>query len=327
MDRLGRAIAAGCAVGLVLVLGALRGSSSASAPSSDGEPRPKPALSDSDGAKGSASHPPNGPKEAWDAHPNASRALSGTEVDDRLRVTADGHLVVSSEVIALFDYFLLASGEESDEVIFERIAAHLREHLREPALGEALGLLDQYWAYRKEGRTVRIRSDATADERFRAVVELRRQHFGSEADALFGDDERAARAAIEKSRIASDPALSPEEKEDLLAAVEPQGSKAARSRATQVRDLRADEAALRADGAGDDVISRYRENKLGPEAAERLSALDAQRAAFKTRVEEFRAEAARCCGKSAEPEVCEKDVLARSFDERERIRVRAILGR
>ncbi len=256
-------------------------------------------------------------------------SLAGTEVDGGLDTGPDGHLLLGPRVIALFDYYLSATGEESDAVIRARIEAHARAHLVEPALGEALGLLDRYMAYREAGRTFRIPDGADAAARLAAVRELRHTHFGDAADALFGADERAAEVAIAKSKILQDPAVSPEDREDRIAAADaalPEGARAARVRATSVLDLRADEEALRADGASEDVIRRYRASQVGPEAAERLEALDRERAAFKARIEAFRRERDRTCGDVADRKACETRLLESSFDARERIRVQTLLS-
>lgn len=256
-------------------------------------------------------------------------SLAGTEVDGGLDTGPDGHLLLGPRVIALFDYYLSATGEESDAAIRARIEAHARANLVEPALGEALGLLDRYMAYREAGRTLRIPDGADAAARLAAVRELRHTHFGDAADALFGADERAAEVAIAKSRILQDPAVSPEDREDRIAAADadlPEAARAARARATSVLDLRADEEALRADGAGEDVIRRYRASQVGPEAADRLEALDRERAAFKARIESFRRERDRTCGDVADRKACETRLLESSFDARERIRVQTLLS-
>jgi hypothetical protein len=145
------------------------------------------------------------------------RSLEGTEVDGALETDAAGHLVVGPRVMALFDYFFSATGEESEDVIRERIAALAAERLSEPALGEALDLLDRYEAYREAGRRLGVAPGASAADRLAAVRELRREHFGDAAAALFGDEERATEVAIEKARIAKDETLSPDERADLLA--------------------------------------------------------------------------------------------------------------
>src|SRR5262249_22181830 len=153
-------------------------------------------------------------------------------------------------------------------------------------------------------RSLRAEDTAAAADRLEALRRLRREHFGAAAEALFGDEERAAEVAVKKSRIAQDPALSPEERADLLADAESGLSEAdrrSRERATSARSLRADEQALRANGADDAEIHAFRAGTLGAEAAERLDALDRRRAEWKARVEAFRSERDRTCARAAEP--------------------------
>ena len=87
------------------------------------------------------------------------RSLEGTEMDGRLEVDPTGHLVVGPQVIALFDYFFAATGEESEAAIRERIRPYSRGHLTEPALGETLTLRDRYVAY--VGSAAGLRADST----------------------------------------------------------------------------------------------------------------------------------------------------------------------
>ena len=90
--------------------------------------------------------------------------------------------------------------------------------------------------------------------------------------------------------------------------------------------LRAEDEALRAAGADEAVLRDHRESTLGPEAAERLGALDRQRAAWKGRIEAFQVERASRCGEGPDLARCEDALLTRAFDPREQIRVRAILA-
>jgi lipase chaperone LimK len=320
-----RLLAALCALALVALLALLRARSS-----SPDEPASAPVPARAPGPPEKAAAQPPRAAAPRPAEPPADLppSLAGTEIDGALDVGPDGHLVIGPRVLALFDYFLSATGEETDATLRARIEAHARAQLEDPALGEALDLLDRYMAYREAGRTLSIPNNAPAADRLEAVRRLRRTHFGDAAAALFGEDERAAEVAIAKSQIVQDPALSPDDRDARLAAADsrlPEASRAAHTHATSVLDLRADEAALRADGADEAAISRYRASQLGPEAAARLDALDRERAAFKARIEAFRKARDLQCSKLTDPAACEAALLESSFDARERIRVRAIL--
>ncbi len=259
------------------------------------------------------------------------RSLEGTEVDGGLDVGADGHLVLGPRVIALFDYFFAATGEESEAAIRDRIRAYSRKHLVDPALGEALALLDRYVGYRAAAGALRAGETSGPAARLAALGGLRRAHFGADAEALFGAEERSTAAAIDKAAAGLDKGLSPDERDDRRAEVDerlPAAEREARAAATRVLQLREDEAALRAAGADEGEVHKFRAGTLGEEAAARLEALDQQRAAWKQRVEAFRREREERCGGGPEGTraACEAALLQASFDAQEQLRVRAILA-
>lgn len=268
-------------------------------------------------------------KAGSDPAPPLPASLQGTSVDGALDVDVGGHLVIGPRVIELFDYFFAATGEESDAAIRARISSYSKQHLREPALGEALRLLDSYVAYRGAASMLRAEDAKGPSERLAALRELRVQHFGDAAGALFGKEERETEAAIAKVAAAKDPSLSREDRADRFADADElagAAAKEARAAMTRVQTFREDEATLRAQGEGDEEIERFRAGVLGEEAAARLGDLDRRRAAFRERLEAFRHERDTRCGSAADSK-CEADLLAASsFDEAERIRVRVLLS-
>src|SRR5262249_44145549 len=100
----------------------------------------------------------------------------------------------------------------------------------------------------------------------------------------------------------------------------------ARAEATSVLQLREDEETLRQQGADEAEVHRFREGTLGADAADRLDQLDRDRAAWEGRVEGFRGERGARCGDGAGRAACETELLQASFDAREQLRVRVILG-
>ena len=125
---------------------------------------------------------------------------------------AKGHFVPSTRALALFDYFLSASGEEPASQLRARIVAEIERRLPDPAAGEASAFLDRYLAYRAEGARAaaddRLAESADLERRLQWIRELRRAHFGAElAETLFGDEERAAALALERRRIVGDASL------------------------------------------------------------------------------------------------------------------------
>ncbi|XXX81775.1 lipase secretion chaperone [Sorangium sp. So ce134] len=263
----------------------------------------------------------------------APPSLRGTDVDGAVLVDANGDLIVGPELLALFDYFLSATGEEPAAAIKARIAAAIRERAAGRAAEQAIALLDRYLGYREAAGAARAAQAAEPEERLAALREIRREHFGDEVAArLFGDEEREGEAAIEASRILADATLSPEERDARLAEVEaalPERLREAREAAVRPLVQQAEEQALRAAGASDEELHAHRVATVGPEAADRLSELDRQRSDWRRRLDEFEGARAAIAAGEADPEArraAEEALLARAFTPEERLRVRAILG-
>jgi lipase chaperone LimK len=132
--------------------------------------------------------------------PAAPASLDGTEVDGRLAVDAKGDLVVSPEVRRFFEYFFSASGEESEALIGRRIEAAIDARLPPRAAAQARTLLGQFLSYRDAAHGLQASPSDSLATRLAAVREIRRRTFGrAVAEALFGDEELAADAALVRS--------------------------------------------------------------------------------------------------------------------------------
>lgn len=223
-------------------------------------------------------------------------SLRGTDVDGGLTTDATGHFVPDPDAIALFDYFLAASGEEPESVIRQRILDEIRRRLSGQAAAAAAALLDDYLAYRTELRKLAQSAEVPGDleRRLQWIRELRRGHFGDEtAEALFGAEERVVRIDLERRRVASDPGLDADERAARLAALDaelPEPVRRARERSRAPQRSHEEVAALRGEGASEQEIFAARERRFGWEAAERLAALDAQRAEWSQRLGVYEAE-------------------------------------
>ncbi|WP_437947924.1 lipase secretion chaperone [Sorangium sp. So ce296] len=263
----------------------------------------------------------------------AAPSLRGTDVDGAVLVDANGDLIVGPELLALFDYFLSATGEAPAAAIRARIVAAIRERAAGPAADQAIALLDRYLGYREAAGAERAAQAADPAERLAALREIRRAHFGDEVAArLFGDEEREGEAAIEASRVLADATLSPEERDARLAEVEaalPEHLREAREAAVRPLVQQAEEQALRDAGASDEELYAHRVATVGPEAADRLAELDRQRADWQRRLDAFEGARAAIAATEADSEArraAEEALLARAFTPEERLRVRAILG-
>ncbi|WP_438030117.1 lipase secretion chaperone [Sorangium sp. So ce233] len=263
----------------------------------------------------------------------APPSLRGADVDGAVIVDARGDLVVGPEILALFDHFLTATGEEPAAVIRARIVAAIRERAEGRAADQAIALLDRYLGYREAASAELVAPEADPMARLAALREIRRAHFGEPAATqLFGDEEREGEAAIAQARILADATLSPDERDARIAEVEaalPEDIREAREAAVRPLAQQAEERALREAGASDEELHAHRVAAVGSEAADRLAALDRQRAAWQERVDAFAGARASIEATLADPEArreAEEALLAGAFTPEERLRVRAILG-
>ncbi|KYF62691.1 lipase chaperone, partial [Sorangium cellulosum] len=241
-------------------------------------------------------------------------------------------LVVGPEILALFDHFLSATGEEPAAVIRARIVAAIRERAGGRAAEQAIALLDRYLGYREAASAELVAPEADPAARLAALREIRRAHFGDAAAThLFGDEEREGEAAIAQARILADATLSPDERDARIAEVEatlPDDIREAREAAVRPLVQQAEEQALREAGASDEALHAHRVATVGAEAADRLAALDRQRAAWQERVDAFAGARASIEANVPDPEArreAEEALLAGAFTPEERLRVRAIL--
>jgi len=221
-------------------------------------------------------------------------SLRDTEVDGGLTVDPQGRFVVNPETRLFFDYYLAASGEEPLAVLRARLVAAIQTRLPAGAAVTAVALLDRYLHYRDQARALEERGGAATDiaERFAQIWALRRQTFGAaDAEALFGPEEARDRIEAERRQVLGDRTLAAAVREARLADLDaalPETARAARAAATLPQRLRRDEAALRAAGGSDEEIQALREQVVGTDAAARLAALDAERARWRQRVEDYR---------------------------------------
>lgn len=286
-----------------------------------------PAHGDRDGAAGDGG-------EAAEARRPAS--LRGTRVDGGLVTDAAGSFVATPDARRLFDYFLAASGEESEADIVARVHAEIDRRLSPDAARDAKLLLDRYLAYRARARVLAEQglAEAPLDERLATLRALRRETLGDEtAAALFAEEDAVDAVAVAKLTADVDDAATPEERalrRDAAEEALPEAERENRRAARLALDLRAAEDALREGGASPDELRALRERTVGAEAAERLASLDLQRAQWQSRLDDYRDARAAIEGDAsldagARAAAIER-LRAERFDATERLRVEALDG-
>lgn len=254
------------------------------------------------------------------------RSLQETEVDGQLRVDSNGDLIVDAEMRNFFDYFLIASHEEPETNIRARILAEIRKRLPAKAAAQAVEVFEKYMKYREEVADLASNPHGAADleGRLADVKRIRREQLGpANADAMFGLEEALDAVTVQRKKIEADPALPLEEKRRRVEALEAQLPPDLQlARAQSLAPLRnfQEEQAMIAAGATPEDIHQFREQTVGPTAAQRLEQMEREEAAFQARVAVFRAERQRMIEAGATPQQLDAALRAAFPLEPERLR-------
>ena len=228
-------------------------------------------------------------------HGERPLSLRGSDVDGALLVDSTGHFLPSPSALALFDYFLAASGEQSEAQLRWRIIAEIERRLSPEAAFDASLLLDTYLDFREALRELAQSSEAPAGltQRWQSIGQLRREYFGEDGtEALFGEAEQVISLDLERRRIHLDTTLSAADKLVQLQALNaalPPAIRAARQRAHAPSHSYAAVATLRSQGGDDGEIFALRASDFGNAAAQRLATLDRQQEAWRQRLDNYHA--------------------------------------
>lgn len=261
-------------------------------------------------------------------------SLRDTEVAGELAEDLNGNLKVTRGVRDVFDYFLTAQGEETVQVLGERIKAYVRLKLKEKAAAQAIELLAKYLNYKAQvmaalsGQAGSSLEDVQA--RRDAVLQVRRTSFDpSTYQAFFGVDDAIDSYGVERFALLQDKSISPQAKAAKLAAIReklPIEVREAMGAAEMVQTLNEVTVQLNQSGGTPQQLRSVRENLVGAEAADRLEAMDRENAEWRLRVESYLAQRDRIrsdAGLSESVRTQELERLRSGFSDSERVRISA----
>lgn len=265
-------------------------------------------------------------------------SFAGTEIDGRLSLDSDGHLLVEPEVRELFDYFLASIGEESINASTERLQNYINAQLPEPARSEAQQLLSQYLTYKSqlvdlEKRLPQITSLEGLRQREEATRALREQVFAKQAhQAFFESEEQYNQFTLERLTVQNNDQLSDADKADRLGQLRaqlPEELQVAANIQLQ-QELHRQTEVLQQRGGSSIELQNLRTQLVGSEAAQRLAELDERRSQWQQRLSDYQKEQQRLATRSDLSEQGKAQALneyaQNHFDERERLRLETALS-
>lgn len=224
------------------------------------------------------------------ADPLATGSLRGTAVDGDVRFDASGALVLDAELRRLFDYHLSLIGELDLRGIRERLRQTLAARLDPARVEIVLAHFDRYTDYLNALPRSAVAAESDPVRRLDALRRLRRERLGEAmATGFFADEEALAELTVRRMAIAADPALDAARKREALAALDREAGYTARASAELPALAETIERSARTPAERDAA----RRAQWGDDAAQRLAALDAERADWEARVRRYAAARAR----------------------------------
>jgi len=276
-------------------------------------------------------------------------SLRGTVLVNALQVDENGHLIITSNIKDLFDYFLSTITEEELDLILLRVDEYLNYYLQEPALSESQAILAQYIELKSalmalekdmEGDFKQISSQDKLDGAYLDFLRkqlnqrnaLREQYLDTAVyEVFYAEEERYDDYTYSRLLVSSDTSLSEDER--LQKITELQSSLpedvVQSMRKTQITDELKDRTAQVLENGGDhQQVRELRREMFGDEAVQRFDELDQKRALWKTRINDYLTQRTQILsnqGLAKDEQGAQVDALRSTmFDEQEQIRVRSL---
>ncbi len=228
-------------------------------------------------------------------------SLRGTRIPAAFELDPDGHLIVTSSIKSVIEYFLSATGEEPIGTIIERIKEFFTQQLEDPARSEALEVLTQYIAYKESlsvletnlAENVKLAGKSSDYlTMFQYRRDARKNNLSPEVyEAFFADEDKEDSYTASVLEIQNNQALTAEEKRAQSIAMEallPPQEQAVKQAERTRENLKQNIQTARATGASEEEIFQMRSEVYGYEAAERFAAADAKKAQWEARYQSYR---------------------------------------
>lgn len=223
-------------------------------------------------------------------------SFAGTQVDGVFSLDASGNLLITQDIVQIFEYFLSALGEEPLHVSLDRLQAYIDAQLQQPARGQARELLAQYLDYKRqlvllERDLPQLSSLDGLRQRESAVQALRARIFSQQVhQVFFASEQDYNQFTLARLALQQDASLSPLAKgraiDQLRANLSPELQESVLPQLHS--ELRAQTAQLQAAGASPEQVQQLRQQLVGEQAAARLATLDQQRSDWQQRLNRYR---------------------------------------
>lgn len=216
--------------------------------------------------------------------------LDNIDLPGRYSVDEDGNLIIDMGAKEMLDFFLQTIGDLPFDDIHNLIAGSMIAELQEPALSQALALLDDYFTYldaydnwqNSFDKDYMMANDPVGmRDRMQQLSDMRRDLLGEEVhETFFGELEQVNSAYLDAQIAMNQPNLTEGEKaairQQLKESLPPQVREAQEASMALVT-LTETTRSLKSQGATDAEIYQARVEMVGEEAAKRLAQVDEEK--------------------------------------------------
>lgn len=227
---------------------------------------------------------------------NLPKSLQGTEVDGLLEVDENGNLRITRYVRQTFDYFLSALGEEDLPTILARLRAYFAYKLPPRAAAQASALLDTYIAYREAlSKLPPIRDAlnnlAAVRQQKQQIADLRSRYFDRITNqAFFGEEDAYDEYTLSRLEIQQDTKLTDVQKAAKIRQLQQQQPTEIQEEIkaiNQFQTLNSLTEQWKQQHGTPEQLRKIREELVGPEATDRLEALDRETEQWNRRMTDY----------------------------------------
>jgi lipase chaperone LimK len=275
------------------------------------------------------------------ALPPLPRSLRDTQHNVSLRTDAQGNLLLTVDILHLFEFYLSALAEEPLEISLNRISQDLAGQLKGPAPEQARDLLKRYLDFKialgdlyKLPAIMDSQGQYALDAirlRQQHVLTLRQQHFSTPEYQIFFQEQDDYDALMQQQlQLAQDPALDGPQRQQAIEALEqqlPEPMRLAREQATAQTRLHEQAEQMKQQGASAEELFQLRAQSLGNQAATALAQLDQHYAEWDKRLASYEQERAAIQQSGLSPQdqkMAVASLIEQRFKPDERLQVEAL---